>query len=88
MPLGTFITTATVALAASAYDSVTHGLSTTPDMIWATLRSTGVDRDQTSSAVPIFAARGRNSASLTCYNHGQSAGTWTFCAAYFHSVIR
>lgn len=87
MPLGTFITTATVGLAATSYDSVTHGLSTTPDMIWATLKGTN-HGDITSSATPVFAATGGNSASLTCYNLGLNAGTWTWCAAFFHSIIR
>lgn len=86
MPLGTFIATATISLAATASGTLTHGLSTTPDMVWATMRSNlGA---QSSSAVPLLGIGFANSASITCWNRGQRCASWTVCAAYFHSVIR
>mgnify|MGYP001592944234 CR=1 FL=1 len=86
MPLGTFITTATISLAATASTTLTHGLSTTPDMVWATMRSNFAA--QSSSAVPLLGLGYANSASITCWNRGQRCASWTIAAAFFHSSIR
>lgn len=87
MPLGTFITTATVSLAATTSATMTTGLSGSCDFVWATLKHT--KPNVTNSNQAIFTAGGLvNTASITVINRGQTAGTWTVCMARFHSIIR
>lgn len=85
MPIGTFMTTQTVSIAATSSTTLTHALSTTPHLVWATLRSNV--GNQSSSSVP-YIALAANSASLTVWNRGQIAATWTVAAAFFHSTIQ
>lgn len=87
MPLGTFITTATVSLGQSESSTMTHGLSAAPDFVWATQKHTSAN--VTNSNTPVFTAGGlASTASVTVYNRGMGAGTWTVCMARFHSIIR
>ena len=87
MPLGTFITTATVSLAATTSTTMTTGLSASVDFVWATLKHTF--NNVTNSNQAIFAAGGLiNTASITVFNRGQTAATWTVCMARYHSIIR
>lgn len=87
MPLGTFITTATVSLGATESSTITHGLSAAPDFVWATQKHTTAN--VTSSNTLQFCAGGMAStASITVYNRGLGVGTFTVCIARFHSVVR
>ena len=92
MPLGRFISTLTVSLAATTSTVVVHSLSASPDFVWATQKYTIANI--TNSNHPIFAANDRSvgsaahTQSVTLYNKGQIAGTWTVCIAQFWSPIR
>lgn len=87
MPLGTYITTATIGLCGTESSTMTHGLSLTPNFVWATLKHTSAN--VTSSNTPVFAAGGlASTASITVYNRGLGRGTWTVCIARYHSLIQ
>ena len=87
MPLGTFITTATVRLCATGSSTMTHGLGAAPDFVWATQKQNALSL--TNSQNVGFCAGGlANTASITVFNRGRLAGTWTVCMARFHSIIK
>ena len=91
MPLGTFLTTFTVSLAATESTVIAHSLSASPDFVWATPKHTN---GMLSSSSPYFTAGDRtvgcnaHTASVTLYNRGQVGGTWTVMVARFWSPIR
>ena len=86
MPIGTFIDTKTVAVAATASATLTHGLSTSPHMVWAQARAS--DTSSVASGGPAYLGIAFGSASISCYNRGPISDTWTVCAAFWHSIIR
>lgn len=92
MPLGTFISTLTVSLAATESTVVAHSLSASPDFVWATQKHTVANI--TDSLHSAFCAGDRtvgcnaHTQSVTLYNKGQVAGTWTVCLARFFSSVR
>jgi hypothetical protein len=92
MPLRTFISTFTVSLAATTSSSIAHSLSASPDYVWATQKHTVANITNTN--YPVFCAGDRtvgcnaHTQSVTVYNKGQIAGTWTVAVARFHSIIR
>ena len=87
MPLGRFISTLTVSLAVTTSTVVAHSLSASPDFVWATQKHTIANI--TNSNHPAFTAGiTAHTQSVTLYNKGQIAGTWTVCIAQFWSPIR
>jgi len=87
MPIGTFFTTATLALAATASGTLTHGLATTPHAVWGTAKLGSAAHASASLASP-YLTLAANSASVSAYNRGQIAETWTIHALFAHSIIK
>lgn len=85
MPIGTFIDTRTLSVTGTASGSITHGLSTSPHMVWATAKRRNAAF--TTGYQPYFTAS-FNSASVSVFNRGRSNETWTVCSAFLHSLIR
>ena len=91
MPIGTFISTFTVSLAATESTALAHSLSASPDFVWATPKHTSASLNSSS---PFLTAGDRtvgcnaHTQSVTLYNRGQVAGTWTVCVARFWSAIQ
>lgn len=85
MPIGTYIDTRTVAVAATTTTVITHGLSQSPHMVWGTAK--GYRIDISSTVFPYFSALA-NSASVTVFNRGLADETWTVCSAFLHTIIR
>ena len=86
MPIGTFTQTATATVAATASTTLTHGLSNAPHMVWgvARFRSTVFT---TASTLPYFCAKA-DSASITAFNRGELAETYSVYAIFLHSIVR
>ena len=85
------MSTFTVSLGATESTVIAHSLSASPDFVWATPKHTSASLNSSS---PFFTAGDRTVAcnahtqSVTLYNRGQVAGTWTVMVARMHSVIR
>ena len=86
MPIGTFIATNTITIDATGSSTLAHGLSQSPHMVWgvARFRSTVWG---TNSLMPYFTAKA-DSASVTVFNRGESAETFSVFSVFLHSLIR
>ena len=72
--------------AATGSSTLAHGLSQSPHMVWgvARFRSTVWG---TNSLMPYFTAKA-DSASVTVFNRGESAETFSVFSVFLHSLIR
>lgn len=86
MPIGTFIYTGTAEITSLASTTLTHGLATTPHLVWLQERATSAA--SIASAGPAWTGVAFGSASVSVYNKGPIAATYTVAAAFFHSEIR
>lgn len=86
MAIGSFIDTKTLSLGSTISGSLTHGLSVSPHMVWATPKR--VNTALTSNRVGPYFSASMNSASISVFNRSQQPETWTVCAAFFHSQIQ
>lgn len=85
MPIGTYVDTRTISVAATTSGTLTHGLSQAPHMVWAAAKGNRIDISSTQ--FPYFSVLA-NSASLTVFNRGVAAETWTVCSWFIHTLAR
>lgn len=81
--VGTFTDTRTIAAAATASGGFAHGIAAgTPHMVWA---CASYATASLSTNFPYFAAS-KDSASVTFYNRGLTAETYSVYTQYLHSI--
>lgn len=82
--VGTLVDTRTVAAAATASGTFAHGLGGTPHFVWAVaVYATAELR----TSIPYFAAQ-MDSASVTFFNRGAVAETFSVYSMRLHSIIQ
>lgn len=82
--LGAFIDVRTVAAAATASGTFTHGLPATPDVVFA---AAVYATTSLATEFPYFCAT-MGAASVTYFNRGKVAETFSVVSPVFHSIIR
>ncbi len=82
--VGTFTETRTVAAAATASAAYAHSLGATPHMVWAVASYATASL---STNFPYFAAQA-DSASVTYFNRGTAAETFSVFSQRLHSIIQ
>jgi len=86
MAIQVYSDTRTLSLAATASGTLTHGLARTPHWILGTAKF-ATTKLNSAKAVPYFSCKA-GSASVSVFNRGQSAETWTVTTQYLHSLIQ
>lgn len=82
--IGTFVDTRTVAAAATASAGFAHSLGAAPHMVWAVASYATASL---STNYPYFAAQA-DSASVTYYNRGTVAETFSVFTQRLHSIAQ
>jgi len=87
MPIGTYVDTRTISCAATASSTITHGLSNAPHIIIGTAKFNSSGFVSSSTGYPYFSAKG-DSASVSVWNRGLTAETWSVSSIFLHTIIR